>query len=182
MNGPPTATSDALRAVLREADQRDGRTPHVCVVTGQKTERAIQARAADLGSSTEMWERAIGNRGAVALARLRRRPVASLVLPVSEGAWKQWRVRLGRVVAVNAFALGVLAIGVARLETGYLLLAVVVAALGQRIRVRAWRDCWVGLAFRSAAGDIVVSRVHPTFADEAKRLYVGSIRRGLQER
>lgn len=151
-------------------------------MTGQKTDRAIQARAADLGLSTDVWERAIGNRGAVALARLRRRPVASLVLPVSEGAWKQWRVRLGRVVAVNAIAFGALAIGIARLETGYLLLAVVVTALAQRIRVRAWRECWVGLAFRSDSGDIVVSRVHPTFADEAKQIYVGSIWRGLQER
>ena len=182
MFGTKPAASDELRAVLRTQDQAEGRLPNACVKTGAKTDRAIGVRAADLGGGTAAWERAIGSRGAVLVARLRRRPVGSLVLPVSEEAWKQWRRRLGRVVAINAFALGAIAVGIARLETGYLLLAFVVGALGWRIRDRAWRECWVGLMFRSDAGEIVVSRVHPAFAEEAKQLYVGAIWRDLKKR
>ncbi len=182
MIGRTPTTGDELRAVLRERDQREARTPHVCVKTGQKTDRAIRARAVDLGASGGSWERAVGSRLTVLVARLGRRPVAALVLPVSEAAWKQWRIRLGRVVAINAFALGVFAIAIVRWEFGYLLLGLIVAALGWRMRVRAWRECWVGLEFRSEAGDIVISRVHPAFAEEAKQLYVGSIWRGLSER
>ena len=182
MTGRRVATGDELRAVLREADQREGRTPHVCMKTGQKTDRAIQARAADFGTASAAWERVAGSRLTIFLARLWRRPVTPLVLPIAEAAWKQWRARLGRVVAINAFALGVFAIAVIRWELGYVLLGSIVAALGWRMRVRAWRECWVGLEFRSESGDIVISRVHPAFAEEAKQLYVGSIWRGLSER
>ena len=62
MFGRKPAASEELRAVLRVQDQAEGRTPHVCVKTGQKTERAIEVRAADLGATSQMWERSIGSR------------------------------------------------------------------------------------------------------------------------
>lgn len=175
------ARSDEQRAVLRVEDQRHDRVPTACVKTGIKTDRAVRVRAVDLGPSTSRWEEWAGG-GVRLVAFVLRRPMTTLVLPVDAVAWKRWRTRLGRAVVVIAFAIGIIAVGIARGESGMLVLGVAVGAFGWRMRMRAWRTCWVGLTLRAAAGEIVVSRVHPGFAEEAKRLYLDAVWRGPRGR
>lgn len=124
----------------------------------------------------------MGGGGTRLVASIRRRRSVALVLPVHGDAWKRWRTRLARAVIVLAFALGVLGIGVARQESGMLVLSAIVGAIGWRMRTRAWRGLWVGLTLRADAGEIVVSRVHPAFAEQAKQLYLDAVWRGPSPR
>ena len=100
-----------------------------------------------------------------------------MVLAVSEPAWRRWRGRLLRVALVASCGLGLVVAGVVRPDAGMLLLGVALLALSWWMRLRAWLACWVGLRYRPDRGEILVSRVHPAFADEARRIYVDSIRR-----
>lgn len=50
-----------------------------------------------------------------------------------------------------------------------------VAVFGWWLRMRAWLSCWVASWFRAEESEILVARVHPAFADEARRIYVSSI-------
>ena len=176
-----TDTDGELRAVLRVEDQQRGRVPTACVKTGRLTDRAVHVRASDLGPSTLRWEEWVGG-GTRLVAAVRRRPSVALVLPVHADAWKRWRTALTRALIVLAFALGVFGIGIARQESGMLALSVIIAAIGWRMRTRTWRTLWVGLTLRADAGEIVVSRVHPEFAEQAKQLYLDALWRGPSPR
>jgi hypothetical protein len=161
-------------AVLRERDQRRDRSPARCVKTGEPTERATRVRATALGRA-ERWEATIGCTLTPLVARALRRPTTRVVLGVSEPAWRRWRRRLGAATAMTTFGLGFVAIGAVSGEPGGVLFGLALAAIGWWIRVRGWRRCWVGLSYDPSTGDIRVSRVHPAFSDEARRLWVDSL-------
>lgn len=163
-------------AVLREWDQRRDRSPTVCVKTGQRTERAVRVRAVAMGR----WGAVAGITGTTVAAlagRLLRRPAMVVVLAVSEGAWRRWRRRLGRAVMVVCFGLGLVVVSVARADVSLAVVGAVVALLGSWMRRRAWLACWVGLTYRPATGEVLVTRTHPAFTDQARRIYVDSVRR-----
>lgn len=164
-------------AVLRSADQARDVAPTHCVKTGERTDRATRVWATSLGGGSRA-EALLGATATHALAVLLRRPAVRVVLPVSDRAWRRWRRPLGRAVLVGGLGLGIVVIGVLGGEPGGVLLGLAVAAAGWGLRARAWHVRWVGLALRPDTGDILVSRVHPSFADEARRIYVDSVRRG----
>lgn len=175
-----SVVGDAGRtAVLREWDQRHDRSPTVCVKTGQRTERAVRVRAVEMGRG-EAWTAITGIAGttvAELVARLLRRPTIPVVLAVSDAAWRRWRRRLGRAVVVVSFGLGLIVAGGLRSDVGLVAIGVAVGVLGSWMRRRSWLACWVGLTYRQRTGEVLVTRVHPAFADEARRLYVDSVRR-----
>jgi hypothetical protein len=164
------------RAVLREVDQRHERAPTACVRSGQPTDGAVRVRATALGHAAG-WEATAGTTLTWLVARLLRRPTTTVVLPVSPNVWRRWRHRLGRAVAVTAGGIGLVVAGAAGGQGGLVVLGVLLAGLGWWLRRRAWVETWVGLAFRPDTGDIIVTRVDPAFGDEARRLYISSIRR-----
>jgi hypothetical protein len=164
------------QAVLREVDQRDERSPAACVKTGQTTDRAIRTRAVGL-ERTELWEGLAGSTLTLLVARLLRRPTTSVVLAVSAPAWKRWRRRLLRAVLLLSCGLGIVVAGAIRGEVGLIVLGAVLAVVSWWLRRRAWLACWVGLTYRPQAAETLVTRVHPAFANEARRIYVASLRR-----
>ncbi|MDP1818669.1 MAG: hypothetical protein Q8K58_02095, partial [Acidimicrobiales bacterium] len=154
----------------RAVDQARDVAPTHCVKTGERTDRA-----------THVWATAlplVGGTLARALAAILRRPAVRVVLPVSDAAWRRWRRPLGRAVAVIGLGLGFVAIGAIGGEPGGVVFGLVLAAVGCWLRLRAWQLRWVGLTLRPDTGDIQVSRVHPAFADEARRIYIDSVQRG----
>lgn len=166
--GPP--------AVLRQIDQHHGRSPVACVKTGQRTDRAARVRATGLKRS-DLWEAIAGSSVTWLVAWVARRQTTTVVLAVSEQAWRRWRGRVLRAVLVASCGLGFVVAGVVRADAGMVVLGVVVLAIGWWMRLRSWLACWVGLGYRSDSGEILVTRVHPAFADEARRIYVDSIQR-----
>lgn len=168
---PPDA---GHRAVLREIDQSRGRSPAVCVKTAERTDRAVRARAVAMRSApaVEMLAGAALLRLAAAVLR---RPATTIVLAVSPAAWTRWRRRLLAAVTVGAAGAGVLVAGVLRGDAGLAVGGSAVAAVGWWLRVRAWLACWVASWFHAEEAEILVARVHPAFADEARRIYLSSI-------
>jgi hypothetical protein len=165
------------RAVLRVADQQRERSPTVCVKTGERTDRAARVRASSLPRA-ELWEATVGTSIASLVGAVLRRPTASVVLAVSEPAWRRWRRRLGRVLLLAMLGVGAIVVGASREQRGLVLLGAVLLASSWWRRRRAWQVCWVGLQLRPDHGDIIVSRTHPAFAAEARRIYEQSIRGG----
>ena len=102
--------SDETRAALREVDQRQGRSPAVCVKTGVPTDRATRVRATALAHA-ERWEVAIGSTLTVLTARLLRQPTSQVVLAVAEEPWRRWRRRLGLAAALLVCGLGAIVAG-----------------------------------------------------------------------
>jgi hypothetical protein len=169
-------TTTSTSAVLRASDQRRDRSPARCVKTGERTERATRVRASGL-EHADRWEAALGSRLTQLLATVMRRPSTSVVLAVSEPAWRRWRRRLGAATVMTTFGLGIAVIGAVGGEPGGVLFGLGLVAIGWWIRLRAWRRWWVGLSFDADTGDIRVTRVHPGFSDEARRLWVDSLGR-----
>jgi hypothetical protein len=167
---------EAHRAVLRQFDQRQGRAPTVCVKTGVPTDGATRARAVALPHG-DLWESVAGSvlTRLVALVTGRRSP--PVVLAVSPAAWKRWRGRLAVAILVTAIGLGLLVVGLVRPDAGMVILGAVFTAAGWWLRWRSWRAWWVGLHWHRGPDEVIVTRVHPAFADQARAIYVDSIRR-----
>lgn len=163
-------------AVLRAVDQRAERAPTACVKTGEPTQRAVRVAAVALPHA-ETWQAAIGATLTRVVATVVRRPTARVILAVSERAWQRWRRRLAVVLVVAMLGGGAIVAGIARGEQGVVWLGLLLLALSWWLRLRAWRTCWVGLQLRPEEDDILVTRVHPAFSDEARRIYIQSIRR-----
>ena len=168
---------EAHRAVLRQFDQRQGRAPTVCVKTGVPTERCDASTERSRCPTPTCGSRspARRSRGFVALVTGRRSP--PVVLAVSPAAWKRWRGRLAVAVLVTAIGLGLLVVGLVRPDAGMVILGAVFTAAGWWLRRRSWRACWVGLHWHRGPDEVIVTRAHPAFADQARAIYVDSIRR-----
>ena len=144
--------------------------PTVCVKSGEKTDAAVHLRAVD-SPRAELWTILIGQAATAGLLRVLRRPVSTVALPVSVDSWRLWQTRLKASVALSAFGAALAAVGAVRGINTLVALGVVVLALGWLNRVRSWHNAWVGVRFRAARGELVVSRVHSSFDIEAKALY-----------
>lgn len=163
-------------AVLRAVDQRAERAPTTCVKTGQPTQRAVRVPAVALPHA-ETWQAVVGATLTWGVAVLLRQPTARVILAVSDGAWHRWRRRLAVVLVVAMLGGGAIVAGAAREEPGVMWLGLLLLVLSWWLRLRAWRTSWVGLQLRPRQDDILVTRVHPAFSDDARRIYIQSIRR-----
>ena len=162
--------AEVRRAVLLVSDQQRDVLPTVCVKSGEKTDGAIRVRAVD-SSRAELSTIVIGQTATVGLARLLRRRVATVALPVSVDSWRLWQARLKVSIVLSAAGAALTIVGALRGITTLVALGVVVLAAGWLNRVRSWHNAWVGVRFRAARGEFAVSRVHSTFDIEAKALY-----------
>ena len=164
------------RAVLLVADQQAHRVPVACAKTGEVTDRLAPARVVALRRAAR-WELAVGTALTRLVALVVRRPSTKVAIPLTERVWKGGRTRVLTGVGVTAAGLGAIVAGVVGGRVGAILFGVPIAALGWWLRLRATRMWWVGLTFRPDRGEIAVSRVHESFAAQARRLYEQSVRR-----
>jgi hypothetical protein len=164
------------RAVLLVADQRAHRVPVACAKTGEVTDRLAPARAVDLRRAAR-WELAVGATLTRVVALVARRPSLAVAIPLSERAWKGGRVRVLAGVVVTAAGVGAIFAGVISGRVGAIVLGVPITVLGWWLRLRATRMWWVGLTFRPDRGEILVTRVHESFAAQARLLFTRSVGR-----
>jgi hypothetical protein len=161
------------RAALRMADQRRGRVPTRCVVTGAATEGAVHAWAVELGRADVLWL-AFGPvlRMVAALVRRRRERI---VLPLAPAAWASLRAGLRWAVVVGGLGGGALALGLVRGDAGLVVLGAVLLVIAWAIRALVlWRR-WVWVVLRPGGEEVALSRVSPEFDSAARALFVGSV-------
>ena len=163
-------------AVLRGADQRAGRSPRRCVKTGVPTDGATRVRAVAI-ERTDMLQVLLGT-GLVRLAALvLRRPSLDVVLAVSPLAWRHWQRALIIAVTVGAAGAGLVAFGIATGAVPAIVFGALFLAGSWALRVRAVLRWWVGVRYRPARDEIVVSRVSAGFDDDARRLFTRAVLR-----
>ena len=163
------------RAALRTADQRRGRLPDRCVRFGTRTDGAVHAWAVGFARADVLWV-AIGPL-LRPIARLIRRPAERVVVPLSPPAWASLRAGLRWAVLVAGLGAGALVLGAAQADASLLVLGCVLLVAAWLIRAAVlWRR-WVGLVLRPGGDEVVLTRVHPDFADAAKALFTGSVLR-----
>jgi hypothetical protein len=160
-------------AVLRVADQNRERTPSVCVKSGVPTQAAVRVTAIATPNA-ERWQLWLGPL-AVAVARLRHRPVFQVILPVSERSWR-W-VKRGRMWSMLAAGVGAALIvkGVGHAGLGTLALTWWLLIPAWLLRARFHWTRWVGLEYRPSQQDVRVTRVHRAFAEAAGVLWLKSL-------
>lgn len=164
------------RTVLLVSDQQANRAPTACAKTGEVTDRLAPARAVALKRATR-WDLALGTTLTRLLAAAIHRPSTPVAIPLSERVWKGGRSRLLTGVTVTALGLGALVAGVLGAGAAPIVLGVLLAVLGWWLRLRAARMWWVGLTYRPDRGEILVTRVHESFASQARLLYQRDLRR-----
>jgi hypothetical protein len=161
------------RAALRMADQRRGRVPTRCAVTGAPTEGAVHAWAVELGRADVLWL-AVGPVLRPLSALVRRRS-ERIVLPLAPEAWASLRAGLRWAVVVAGVGGGALALGLVQGDAGVVVLGAVLLVAAWTIRALVlWRR-WVGVVLRPGGEEVALSRVSPGFDAAARALFVGSV-------
>lgn len=154
------------------ADQRKDRSPAVCVTTGMATNHAVRATAVDLPNA-DVWQLVVGSTLTSAVAFVARRPRTRVVLAVEPGTWRSLNRRMSIAVAITCLGLGLVIIGIVGGTVPLIVAGAILTLLGWRRRMRVVTAHWVGLRFRSARGEVMVSRASARFDDEARRLFTG---------
>lgn len=163
------------RAALRMADQRRGRVPDRCVVSGARTDGAVHAWAVELRRADVLWL-ALGPVARL-IAALGRRRSRRIVLPLSPAAWSSLRAGLRWAVLAAGLGAGALTLGAARGDGALVVLGGTLLLLAWVLRaVVLWRR-WVGVVLRTGGDEAVLHRVSPEFATSAKALFTGSVLR-----
>jgi hypothetical protein len=100
----------------------------------------------------------------------------AVALPVSVRVWKMWRSRnlagLSVMTAGTTFA----AIGLATEVTGLVVFGCLMLVAGTAYRTRAHHNYWVTCRFRPVDSTIVVEPTHPRFDEQARELFIRSMR------
>lgn len=162
-----------LRSALRVDDQRAGRFPDVCVLSGVATSHAARVRAI-------VWRgprRPLFVPGLVPVAAfLVRRPSFVVSLPVSADVWTRWRRRV--LAGQAAVTFGLVLVGASiigrQLPPGVFGAVCMVGAVV--LRARANRNWWVTCRYDPAASVVVVEPTHPEFDAAARVLFTRSVR------
>ena len=163
------------RAALRTADLRRGRVPDRCVKLGTITDGAVHAWAVGFSRADVLW--AVLGPIFRPIARLVRRPAERVVVPLSSPAWASLRAGLRWAVVIAGLGGGALVLGVTQADAGLLVLGGVLLLAAWLIRGAVlWRR-WVGLVLRPGGDEVVLTRVHPDFAEAARALFIGSVLR-----
>lgn len=161
------------RSVLRVDDQRAGRLPTACVMSGVETDTAVRVRA--VAWSGARWLMFVPGL-TLALGTLGRRPHFAVALPVSAAVWTRWRHRAvaGQAAVTFGIVLVVVSVIGRQLPPGVLGLLVFVGGFG--LWARAHRNWWVTCRYDTVAETIVVEPTHARFDDQARALFTRSIR------
>ena len=129
-------------SVLRIADQRAGRFPDVCVLSGVATENAVRVQAVEW--SGRSW--ILGIPGVVSVLRWwPGRSSETVALPVAATVWRMWNRRNTVAMALMMFGLGLVVIGAIRTRGA----GVVIGVLRHRAGV-----CVPGARRRELLGDM----------------------------
>jgi hypothetical protein len=162
------------RAVMLLEQERRNIMPTVCVKSGVRTDGAMRVRAIET-RHVDAWTIAIGTTLTALVLRLARRRVEQVSIPVSEAVWRTWRSRLSISVLLVSIGLPFLLIGIVRGLPGLIALGAITTVAGWLNRVRAWHNAWIGVELRPRQGEVVVSRVHSGFDEQARRLYTKAL-------
>ena len=164
------------RAVMRLPDQARNNMPTVCVKSGVHTDMVIRTTAvATRHPNTSTI--AFGHGATVLVARLLRVPVTSASVPISERAYRTWQSRLRLSVAITSIGLALAAVGIVRGIGALIAFGMIAVVTGWLNRVRAWHNAWIGIEYRPSSDEIVLSRVHSVFDNEAAAIYQQSMMR-----
>lgn len=164
-----------LRSVLLLSDQLAGRFPDRCVLSGERTDRAVRMTAVTWHHRPWL----LGIPGLVALLCLRggeHRFRASL--PVSANVWRTWRRRELAATCLMAIGLGFALVAPVRHAVGLAVAGGAIAVIGAVIRTRAAYNYWFTCRLERDRGLIVVAPTHEKFDNEARTLFDRSLRGG----
>jgi hypothetical protein len=162
------------RSVLLIDDQRAGRFPDHCALSGVHTEGAVRVTA--VRWSGPRW--VLGIPGVVPILTLRgasnRLRVA---LPVSPGVWRRWQRR--NLAALSAMVLGLVFIVVSSAFRGgdLVALGVFVALAAGAYRTRVARNHWLTCELDPSRQTVTVEPTHLDFDRAARTLFERSLHR-----
>ena len=144
--------------------------------TGVPTDGATYVRAVAVDRA-DILQVVLGT-GLVRLAAiLLRRPTVDVVVAVSPLAWRHWQRSLIIAVTVGAAGAGLIAFGIATGAVPALVFGAIFLAGSWALRARAVVRWWIGVRYRPARDEIVVSRVSAGFDDDARRLFTRAVLR-----
>lgn len=159
-------------SVLRMADQRAGRIPDVCILTGVSTSNAVRLRAVEW--SHRSW--LLGIPGATGAARLwPGRASVPVVLPVDGRIWRMWNRRNGAAIVAMMFGIGLLSIGVLRGAGGPATVGGLILAMACGYRTRAAVNYWVTCRYDPDRDTASITPTHPAFDAQATALFVRAL-------
>jgi hypothetical protein len=161
-------------AVLRCADQRAGRAPRRCVKTGVPTDGATRVRAVAFDKA-DLLQVVFGTGFVWLGAMLLRRPALDFVVAVSPLAWRRWQRSLIVAVSLGAAGAGLAAFGIARGAVPAIVFGSMFLVLSWALRARAVLRWWIGVRYRPARDEVVISRVSDGFDDDARRLFTRAV-------
>jgi hypothetical protein len=155
-------------SVLRVADQRKGRVPDRCVVTGEPTSHAIKVRAAR--RPRQRWLYPMLRPFLYLKARGRPPGALAVVLPLAPEAWRHRR----NIVAASGVAGGMGGAMIATGATGRIGLIilgviVVVAVVGARLVSDGRR--WIQVWLKPDGDEIIVTNTSAGFDAQARQLF-----------
>jgi hypothetical protein len=163
-------------AVLRGDDQRAGRSPRRCVKTGVPTDGATRVRAVAL-ERADVLQVLVGYGLTRLVATVLRRPSLEVVLAVSPLAWRRWQRALLVPVVIGAAGAALVAFGAGTGAVAAVVIGALLIAGSWVVRGRAVVRSWVGIRFRSAQDEVVVTRASAGFDEDARRLFARSVLR-----
>jgi hypothetical protein len=111
------------------------------------------------------------------IGRALRRPRTAVVLAADELAWKRWRGRLIRVIALCCAGLGLLLVGAVTGTDAFVGFGALLLVVGWIGRIRATLQSWVSISYRAETGHIRVFRAHGGFDAAARQLFVRAVDR-----
>ncbi len=161
------------RSVLRVADQLAGIYPERCVLSGVETTRAVRLAATEWGG--RRWLLGVPGFALVA-GRLPGHGHCPVALPVSERIWKMWRIRDLAAMSMLTAGATFTGIGVVAGATGLAVFGLLVAIAAIAYRTRAHHNFWVTCTLRPADSTIAVEPTHQRFDDEARVLFIRTVR------
>ena len=160
-------------SVLRIADQRAGRFPDVCVLSGVPTANAVRVQAVEW--SGRSW--ILGIPGVVSVLKWwPGRSSETVALPIAATVWRMWSRRNTVATALVMFGLGFVVIGTVRARGEIVVIGAVVVVLAFAYRTRAAVNYWVTCRFDPNGGCVTVQPTHRAFDDQARALFIRSIR------
>lgn len=162
-----------MKSVLLVADQKAGRFPDRCVLTGEPTESAVRIWAID--STKCQWLIGLLGPLGVVVARISGRRFTRIALPISSRPWGIWNRRSNLYAATTAAGLGLVAAGLLRPSTAIVVFGVVVIAASRALRMRALQNFWLRAELKPDQAQLLVEPTHANFDREARKLFKRSI-------
>ena len=160
-------------SVLRIADQRAGRFPDVCVLSGVPTANAVRVQAVEW--SGRSW--ILGIPGVVSVLKWwPGRSSETVALPIAATVWRMWSRRNTVTMALVMFGFGFVVIGAVRGRGALVVIGAFVVVLALAYRTRAAVNYWVTCRLDPSRDCVTVQPTHRSFDAQARALFVRSIK------